>query len=296
MEKTFYINGDTQDIEAEYDVFSQDIRHQSFFFSHRSWQIDYVKRKAGEKYTHIVKHWHEEMEWIVPVQGNAECWLKGQRHVVHPGELIVIPSFVVHESRRENFHEPYEGYVVHVSDDYLRALVSGYDKLDYAPMADDRQEVYQCMQEIISFLQGEDPLAKLKIQCKIDQILLLLTEKAKERNEVVASKHDLVLSALQELNERAYASCHLQDIADRLHVSYAHLSRVFKNATGISMTEYVGDLRMNKAREEIENTDLPLEEIGQRCGYSNYSAFAKKFRQRFNETPSSLRKSYSQHF
>ena len=290
---SFIIGG--SDIETDYDEFTSDIRHQNLGQYYKNWQIIFRSRKGNTVASHVVKHWHREMEWIVPVRGNAECWINDRYYLVRPGEMIVIPSLLVHESRREDFHEPYEGYVIHVSDEYLRSLIPEYDVLEYEPMAPGRERIYDLLAEIITLLHSREPFIRLQIQCRMDEILCLLTKQAevREGKPITADQKDLVLAVMKELDRRAFEPLSLTEIAACQHVSYGHLSRLFKQATGISMTAYAADLRMNKAREKIERTDLPLDEISRACGYESYSSFAKKFKARFGEPPSAIRKNRS---
>ncbi|WP_223422211.1 GlxA family transcriptional regulator [Tateyamaria pelophila] len=49
-------------------------------------------------------------------------------------------------------------------------------------------------------------------------------------------------------------------------------------------------LRLTRARQLVMNTDLPITEISQRCGYENASAMTRAFRVLFGHAPSALRK------
>ncbi|MBT6189377.1 MAG: GlxA family transcriptional regulator [Tateyamaria sp.] len=49
-------------------------------------------------------------------------------------------------------------------------------------------------------------------------------------------------------------------------------------------------LRLTQARQLVADTDLPIFEIAQRCGYDNGSAMTRAFRAQFGQTPSGMRK------
>ena len=70
-----------------------------------------------------------------------------------------------------------------------------------------------------------------------------------------------------------------------------HLNRLFMNATGTSMHQYILNLRMNKAQHLILNTSMPLSEIGELSGYNNYTYFSDYFKKHFGISPSKYRSS-----
>lgn len=82
----------------------------------------------------------------------------------------------------------------------------------------------------------------------------------------------------------------LKDIAENCHGSPYHLHRVFKNIKGITPLEYVQQIRMEKAKTYLVNTDLPIKEIGRLVGIANAARFSTVFREKYRQTPSHFRK------
>lgn len=60
----------------------------------------------------------------------------------------------------------------------------------------------------------------------------------------------------------------LSECAELVDVSPSYLSRLFKKETGISFVEYVMNYKVEKAKDLLKNTDLPITEIAERVGYS----------------------------
>jgi two-component system response regulator YesN len=80
-----------------------------------------------------------------------------------------------------------------------------------------------------------------------------------------------------------------QDIADYVHLSQNHLARLFKKETGMSISDYIIQERMNRAFELLQNTNLPVGEVALRVGYENYSYFLTLFRRVTDLRPSEYR-------
>lgn len=68
-----------------------------------------------------------------------------------------------------------------------------------------------------------------------------------------------------------------------------YLSRVFKQAEGIGIREYVENCRMDMARRMILNSRMKIYEIAEKCGYSNPAYFIKIFKAHFGISPQECR-------
>jgi YesN/AraC family two-component response regulator len=83
----------------------------------------------------------------------------------------------------------------------------------------------------------------------------------------------------------------LEDAARVAGVSPAWISSSFKRAFGCSLMEYVRAYRMEKARELLSETDLPLKEIADRLAFPDLPTFSKLFRKISGTSPGAYRKS-----
>lgn len=77
------------------------------------------------------------------------------------------------------------------------------------------------------------------------------------------------------------------------HYSQSHLSRLIKQYYGMSLKQYINDLRLQAAYNDMILTNRPAEEIAENLGFSSFSHFNKIFKARFSITPAALRKSNS---
>ena len=55
--------------------------------------------------------------------------------------------------------------------------------------------------------------------------------------------------------------------------------------------EFLSDLRLRRAQELLKNNELTINDIAQRCGYSDIAYFSRCFKNRFGVSPSRWRKS-----
>lgn len=68
------------------------------------------------------------------------------------------------------------------------------------------------------------------------------------------------------------------------------LMKEFKACTGKTITDFIIDKRLEVSAQILEFTNLSIDEIAQRCGFSSQSYFCRIFKHRFGATPSAYRK------
>ncbi len=79
------------------------------------------------------------------------------------------------------------------------------------------------------------------------------------------------------------------DLSKELFTSRTQLHRKIKALTGMSITEYFNHIRVEKAKELLENTSLTISEIAYEIGYQDISYFSKIFKKTYGMSPSAFR-------
>jgi len=92
------------------------------------------------------------------------------------------------------------------------------------------------------------------------------------------------------LNNDCGNTISLNIIAEQLHMNPSYISRLFKEKTGKSFTEYLTNARLEKGKRMLLETNLTVEEIGKGLGYSNSYYFIKLFKEYTGTTPGDFRK------
>lgn len=107
-----------------------------------------------------------------------------------------------------------------------------------------------------------------------------------------SDKQELLVIKIKERLEREYmeASFSLDYLADSIGISTAYMCRLYKLYTGTTITDRLGFLRMKKARELLLETQLSVNEVAGRVGYSNSTYFYRVFKKENGVTPKEYRK------
>lgn len=82
------------------------------------------------------------------------------------------------------------------------------------------------------------------------------------------------------------------DVAKALGVSYKYLSHMYKEKTGVALSEYINITKIAFAKEQLIYTDYSFEQIAYNYGYSSQSHFGQVFKKVTGMTPGKYREQY----
>ena len=97
---------------------------------------------------------------------------------------------------------------------------------------------------------------------------------------------ELVISRLEVETSRAWDAATLGELVNLSPSRFRHL---FKQETGISVREYVRDLRFRKAEVMLATTFLSIKEIAEAVGLAPLNHFMRNFKKRHGVTPGAYR-------
>ncbi len=84
-------------------------------------------------------------------------------------------------------------------------------------------------------------------------------------------------------------SCEVEDLALMVNLSRSRLSHLFKAATGVSLQSFLSSLRLKRAAELLQSTDMPIKEISYYVGYRHAPSFVRAFRNKVGSSPNDYR-------
>ncbi|MFA6688630.1 MAG: response regulator transcription factor [Sphaerochaetaceae bacterium] len=99
----------------------------------------------------------------------------------------------------------------------------------------------------------------------------------------------VVDSAIEFIAEHYGNPIGLQEAAAALDLSESHLSRLFKEVTGLNFLQYLNAWRINRAVDLLLNPKMNIGEISVTCGFPTPGYFAKIFKRFTGATPSQFR-------
>ena len=100
----------------------------------------------------------------------------------------------------------------------------------------------------------------------------------------------LIQKVITRIDADISADLSLKKQAEILDVNPSYLSTLFKKETGITLTDYVNQKRVEKAKHLLHSTNMQVQAIAQSCGILDVNYFTKIFKKYTGKTPNEFRK------
>jgi AraC family transcriptional regulator len=150
--------------------------------------------------------------------------------------------------------------------------------------------LYRLGVELANELRNANPLGLLYAESLTNMLALyLLRHYSTGRVMRDPSSSRLTPAQLRQVAEYIHAhldqKISLADLATCLHLSVPHFERMFRATTLRPPYRYVLELRLERARNLLERTSLPLADVALGCGFSSQSHFTAHFTRHIGVSP-----------
>lgn len=122
--------------------------------------------------------------------------------------------------------------------------------------------------------------------------MCLLTRRRTEADEQTTSlaarlgtRHEKLIEAVAFLEARIEEPFDLDACAARLKLSRRQIERLFNRYLAVTPVRYMNDLRLQRGRALLAETDMSVTDVAIACGYASTSHFSKSFRQKYGLSP-----------
>jgi AraC-like DNA-binding protein len=102
-------------------------------------------------------------------------------------------------------------------------------------------------------------------------------------HKVVDKRIERAIAVIHADNDRIHT---IKELANVAFIGVTQFKRLFKLATGSTVGQYQTKIKMEKPKSLLLCTDVPITSIAHDLGYSNLSAFTRRFTQHFGLPPS----------
>ena len=116
------------------------------------------------------------------------------------------------------------------------------------------------------------------------------SEEQPRKGQLSAGQLNVIRERAASLSEPAPS---LAELARLCGMIERNLLRLFKQTTGESVAAFVRNIRCDRAREMLAQTELPLKEIAYRLGFASHSSFTAAFRRETGINPTDFRRDHA---
>ncbi|MDK2811668.1 MAG: two-component system, response regulator YesN, partial [Petroclostridium sp.] len=146
-------------------------------------------------------------------------------------------------------------------------------------------EVFGSGYNLYEQLSGKETIEDIKIW--LSEICHITVNTINKVNLTKSQKN--AEKILEYVNENLSRDISINDIADWIGFSTAYVSKIFKENIGKNYIDYLNGSRIEKAKQLLKNTQLPVKEVGFRVGFNNIQTFMRTFKKYEGITPGQYR-------
>jgi two-component system, response regulator YesN len=136
----------------------------------------------------------------------------------------------------------------------------------------------------------EEAVKVMEKQVRTGLIEKVVDEKIVDTTNKMDSTKDTIRKAIAYIDQHLKDELNLKDVASHVHLNPSYLSVLFKEQANLNFSEYVTRRRIQRAKELVISTNLPINEIADEVGYKTSKYFIKIFKEIEGVTPSTYRK------
>jgi AraC-like DNA-binding protein len=244
------------------------------------------------------EHIGEHTELVHILRGTVLLVAGTERYRGGPGDTLLIPAGTPH---RDAFPAGSTFEVLHVLFDWPAGLAHvkpaiNRDLVRFS--AADKLGIKRLMTDVHDDFRRAMDLAPAMSGASLYRVILFLVSACRSlharpsRREQAAGalrRQALVERARQFMRDNLHQPVSLALIARHLGLSAFHLSHIFSQESGFTLSSYLQHERMRKAAELLADPTRQVAQIAYAVGFEDANYFGKAFRKHFGESPGSFR-------
>lgn len=270
---------------------------------------------------HLTPHTHDYLEIACVCSGSGFCEIRDQRIQMRPGDLVLVGDTDFH-TFWSDYRDPLRIVVLY----FMPELISrgSYDFLNYNYIAVFRapdhpplipaEMVNRMLPQRIErlyWMLHADPQSPLAAKTELYEILLTIASVTTGAMSCTTSSRGSLTRPRQAggsrgsrgtadtrrmeavigfLHGRIDSEIRVADCAEIAGLSRYAFCRFFLRTTGDTLVEYVNKMRIDRARELLVETELPVSHIALDVGYRTISYFNRVFHSLVGMTPTEFRR------
>lgn len=238
-----------------------------------------------------IQHTHNFTEIYILLKGKAQYYIEGMIFDINPYDMIIIPAGMIHQSI---LVEPsvYERCVFDVYDDFFTDNHCEDYMSVIKDLTDSKYKIpgYYVKQTAIpdiiaSFKTYNSPSAvssKPVINAKTIEMMYILNNNTHFEN--FSKKNAFIQQIIDYIDLNYKENISLLDLETEFNYSKNHICRVFKQATGLSIKNYINIKRFDNIKKLCHNGET-ITDACFKSGFNNYSTFYTAYVKAFNQPP-----------
>ena len=263
----------------------------------------YHIENAGRSFQ-IPVHWHDEFEIIYVRSGFLTVSISGESYIGKTGEAFVVSPGNLHLMGSQTGTVDYYTflfplkYISFRTDDMLdekllEPLNSGH--LMICPRVKDTAK--ELCEQLVDIYMAKKDESESKITTQVGtkiillQFILEMWKKGFVIENDTSGRNTVEKEMVSYIQQNFTGKISLKEFGEQFHLSEKYISRYFKEHFHITLSQYITYLRLENAKQLLQDTDLSVTETAMQSGYQNVSYFIRSFKKTYGISPLKYRNS-----
>ena len=243
-------------------------------------------------------HHHDFYEVDLIISGDVTYVIESRVYHVAPGQMLIINPRELHQVYIRPDAAPYERYMLWIAPSFLQSLSSDQTNLcrcfditgpqysNLLQLTVQQQKLIRSMMESLRREQEQPDFGSdLMRQNLLTELMIHINRLA----QCSAPPHPLdedtiIAQVIAYINDHFHEPLSLDLLSEHFFVSKYHLSHEFNRQIGTGIYQYIQKKRLLIARELMAQGHPPVEVYGM-CGFGDYAAFFRAFRNVYGLSP-----------
>ena len=252
---------------------------------------------------YIPLHWHEEIQFVLIIEGEAVFQINEEKVEVREGDGLFINSGCLHMAEEKNQSDcvyiclnvsPHFVLSQELHPTYVHPYIQATN-LPYLFIDANDDWGKNSLNSILKINQGiqqKSPYYEIDIALQVTLIWknLIMNGFSLEYDQTEALKHSRMKQMLNWIHLHYGEKIMLRDIACAAGLSRSECCRYFRRMLNTTPLSYVTDYRIQKSLSLLQHADSNVTEIAYQVGFNSTSYFIDTFRKRINMTPLAYKK------
>ena len=245
-------------------------------------------------------HWHDRMELLRIRQGSMTMQVGNERVEAKAGQLVIVCPRQIHCGTAGAEGVGYDVIMFELeqllsntdaSGAYLEPVANG--TVTFYPVTD-HPEILSIADRLLAQYRHREKVNPLRFLSGVLKLMGVLYEQLPLTQRFLDPRGDAFRPVLEYVNQNFAKPITTASLSQQFGYNEAYFCRRFKKATGLNATKYIQILRLEYARELLKESDAPLTQLAQQCGFSDIYHFTHCFSRHFGESPSAYRRAAGQ--
>ncbi len=252
-------------------------------------------------------HFHNLLEIGYCHYGDGDLVIEDDLYRFGAGMISCIPANFLHVTRSDTDVKAFWEYIYINPEDILRQwgkstqeirdIMEAVGKKSFFIKAEENPMIVTMIRAIFEEMQQKGAHYR---ECVRGIAYALLFEIARfngrEAWQTIGKGVSLQLESAIEYVEKNYPNdFKIADLANECHMSETHFRRIFQEKMNMTPVEYVNFVRVRKACELIDKTDISMEDVAEKVGFITPSTFNRNFRRIIGTSPYQWKKRPDNH-